>query len=262
MKTYMYLSMIPESLVASMLPPEEFGTYLATGTRKRPHGAAMFFQINEGFTSDYFDLSDLPRRCVPHADAQPKHSVYLGIYRVLEHMPLEAIGSLYLVTAHGRVLELARGEALPGPSGKYHLYQEICPVHPLIASSLDPEGFCRLITDPTRPISVPRICFVDLQLSGLADDPAHAPSGDLPYHNIDHLRDCLVELGRGDAKQTKTVDRISRQSFLFRSVRGGFFLGDQERMLCFPYPSREQLEGQYYRWWRCANDAEIEQPVM
>ncbi len=32
--TYLYLSMTPESLVASMLPPEQFGNYLAVGTRK------------------------------------------------------------------------------------------------------------------------------------------------------------------------------------------------------------------------------------
>ncbi len=87
MQNYLYLSLIPESLVASMLPPEEFGAYLATGTRKRPHGRAMFFQIAPDFQSDYFDLASADRRCVPHPDGQPKHSVYLSIYRALEHIP-------------------------------------------------------------------------------------------------------------------------------------------------------------------------------
>ena len=52
MSPYLYLSMTPESLVASMLPPDEFGAYLATGTRKRPQGKAMFFDIKPGFVSE------------------------------------------------------------------------------------------------------------------------------------------------------------------------------------------------------------------
>ncbi len=78
----LYLSMTPESLVASMLEPEDFGTYLAVGTEKRSRGPAMFFDLKEGFSSDYFDLSTLPERCVPHADGQPKHFVYYSVYRV------------------------------------------------------------------------------------------------------------------------------------------------------------------------------------
>ena len=34
MRRYLYFSMSPESLVASQLPPEEFGRYLAIGTKK------------------------------------------------------------------------------------------------------------------------------------------------------------------------------------------------------------------------------------
>jgi len=33
METYLYLSLIPESLIASQLAPEEFGNYYAVGTR-------------------------------------------------------------------------------------------------------------------------------------------------------------------------------------------------------------------------------------
>jgi len=258
MQRYLYLSLVPESLVVSMLPPEEFGAYLATGTQKRPHGQAMFFQLKQGFQSDYFDLSSIERRCVPHPDGRPKHSVYLAIYRVLEHVDLEAIDSLYLTTAHGRVLELQQGELRCEPPGKYHLYQEICPVHPLIASSLGPDEFRRSITDTSRPISVPRICFVELELACLAQDPVSGSATGLPYPAIDHIRDCLAELRPQTDKQTKTVDRISRQSVLFRCIKGGFFVGDQERMLCYPYPSLEELERKHYAWWRCANDGEIE----
>ncbi len=258
MNAHLYLSLLPESLVASMLPPQEFGAYMASGTRKRPHGEAMFFQVKPGFQSDYFNLADVDQRCVPHPDGRPKHSLYLAIYRVLEHVPLEALGSLWLVTAHGRALELKQTQGPPQPSGQYHLYQEICPVCPLIASSLGPDQFCRLITDTHRPISVPRICFTELELGGLAADPLHGSAADLPYHNIEHLRNCLFELRGAEAKQTKTVDRIWRRFVLYRCVKGGFFVGDGRGMSYYPYPTREELESTYYTWWRCANDTEIE----
>ena len=253
----MYLSISPEALVISMLPPEEFGAYLATGTHKRPHGQAMFFQLKQGFKSDYFDLSGLDQRCVPHADGQPKHSLYIAIYRVLEHIPLDVIESLYLATAHGRVLELKQGEIPAEPSGKHHLYQEICPVHPLVASLLAPDEFRKFITDTSKPISVPRICFVELELGDLAKDKAGSGAG-LPYHDIRHIRNCLGELGHDTGKRVKTVNRISRPSILFRCIESGFYVGDQQGVLYYPYPTREDLAGKYYSWWRCANDSEID----
>jgi hypothetical protein len=254
MDTYLYLSLLPESLVASMLGPEEFGAYLAAGTLKQPHGQAMFFRLKRDFRSDYFNLADLDKRCVPHPDGRPKHSVYLAIYRVLEHVPLEAIESLWLVTAHGRALQLKQGSP-PGDSAeKYHLYREICPVQPVITSMLGPVAFCRFVTDPAKAIYVPRICFVELALSGLAEDPLHGSAGDLPYHNIEHIRNCLVEL---ETKRTKTVDRVPGHAVLYRCIKSGFFVGDQTNVLYFPYPTREQMETVYHVWWRCANDNEV-----
>ena len=50
----------------------------------------------------YFDWDYAKKTCVPHSDGDPKHSVYLSIYRVLEHVPMDAIGNMYLVTRDGR----------------------------------------------------------------------------------------------------------------------------------------------------------------
>jgi len=262
MDRYLYLSLIPESLVASMLPPEEFGAYLATGTQKRPHGQAMFFQVKQEFQDEFFDLASVDERCVAHPDGQPKHSVYLAIYRVLEHVAPAALESLYLASAHGQVLEIQAGDAPPGSSGKYHLYQELCPVHPMIASSVAPADFCRLITDPARPIHVPRICFVELDLADLAEDPAGGAATGLPYPNVEHLRNCLCELRPAGEKETKTVDRIGRRCLIYRSVESGFYVGDHEQVVCYPYPTREELESKYYQWWRCVNDAELWQGAL
>jgi len=258
MDTSLYLSLIPESLVASMLEPEEFGAYLATGTRKRPHGQAIFFKLSPDFESEYFDTAGVGERCVPHPDGRPKHSLYLAVYRVLEHVPLEAIQQLYLATAHGRVLGIEPAAEPQEPAAKYHLYQELAPVSPLIASSLSPEAFCGHITDPARPIHVPRICFVELDLGEMATDPASGTGAGLPYPNIEHIRDCVCELAPAGEKQTKTVDRIGRRGLIYRSVKTGFYVGDRQGMLYYPFPARQALEGEQYAWWRCANDAELE----
>ncbi|HEQ71169.1 MAG TPA: hypothetical protein ENN69_01660 [Spirochaetia bacterium] len=171
MSIYLYLLLYPESLIASQLPPEEFGRYLAVGTKKREsRQEAVYFELDRNRLGKAFDLSDLETRCVPHPTGEPKHTVYYSIYRVLEHTPLEAIGALYLSTRHGKVLRLAENAAVPKFTQRVFLYQEIAPVHPRIVSSLDPVAFAAFITDPANKFHVPTICFVDLRLGELADN--------------------------------------------------------------------------------------------
>jgi len=253
MGKHLYLLMTPEALVASMLPPAEFGTYIATGTRKRSRGEAFFFDLKEEFQSDYFDLSLVDKRCVPRPDGAPKHSVYLSIYRVMEHVPREALGSLWLVTRDGRGLELKAAEPPSVPEAAYHLYKELCPVHPLIASTLGPQEFGAFITDASRPISVPRICFTDLDLSGLADDPVGGAADDLPYPRVGHLRDCLCQLRDRPDKRTKTVDRTPGMEFPYRCVKSGFYVCDAGGASYYRFPGREEMDQKHHDWYRSAN---------
>jgi len=252
MKRYLYLSLIPESLVASMLTPEEFGNYYAVGTKKRTRGQALFFEVDPDFKSSDFPISDIEKRCQPHSDGTPKRSVYLSIYRVLEHIPMSALGKLFLVTDDGRVLGLERAPFEAEQNKELHLYQEIAPVNPRIASNLCPIDFCRLITDPKHPVSLPKIVFSELILNGLATDPLLGSADNLPYPNIDHLRDCLVGLQEKRAKMTKTVIRYLTCDILYRTIKNGFFIGDQKDFFYYPFPSRKELEGKYYPWWRSA----------
>ncbi len=55
MTVHLYLSLIPEALIASMLSPEEFGAYYAVGTQKKSRGQAIFFEIDPKFRSDFFN---------------------------------------------------------------------------------------------------------------------------------------------------------------------------------------------------------------
>jgi len=251
MKTYIYLSLIPEGLVASHLSPFEFGNYLAVGTKKRSRGQAIFFEI-ERFDSDFFQWDEIEQHCVPHSDGRAKRSAYLGIYRVLEHVPLDALKSLYLVTDDGRVLELKASEFQPANFQQHHLYQELCPVTPRVVSVLDPSEFCKSITDRSKAVSVNKMAFCELTLNKLSRDPDSDDIGDLPYPNIGHLRDCLRELEDKSGKNNKQVDRGLNSEILYRTVKNGFFVGDCEGMKYYPMPSQEQLEREYYTWWRSA----------
>lgn len=252
MSTHYYLSMIPEALLASMLEPHELGSYLAVGTKKRSRGQAMFFSLKD-VDNLPFDLSEVEKECVPHPDGKPKHSVYVAIYRVMERVPMENIDKLYMVTPDGRVLEREPEEGGTAAVQSYHLYQEISPVHTRIASTLDPKNFVKYITDPTHAIYVPKICFAELRLGELAEHPESGSAGDLPYHAIDHLRDCLIQLRDNPGKHTKTVDRIHPQSFPYQTIEGGVYLGTGDEIRVYPFPSEEELQSTYYEWWKSAS---------
>jgi hypothetical protein len=250
MKNYVYLSLTPESLIASHLPPVEFGNYLATGTRKRLRGQAIFLELNPAKIPD-LPTDYLKQRLIPYADGEPKRSVYLSIYRVLEKTPLEAMKNLYLVTDDGKVLEL---KSVPFPLDKQdiiHLYQQFNPISTRVASKLSPPEFIGFLTDPKKLVSAPFIFMVELKLNKLARHP-EAPIHDLPYPNPDHLKDCLAVLMLSEHRLTKTVIRQFKGELSYRTIKTGFFVGNQDDYRYFAFPSLDELEGPYYSWWRSA----------
>jgi hypothetical protein len=255
MTTHLYLSLIPEALIASMLTPEEFGVYYAVGSAKKSRGQAIFFEIDPNFRDDYFRIEEGFKRCVAHEDGSPKASIYISVYRVLEHIDLHAIQKLYLVTQDGRVLGLDPSTDIPEEEEGLHLYQEIAPVHPLVVSDLGPDGFYNLIVkNPTSLLSLPAICFVELKLGELATDPERGAVRDLPYANISHLRQCLVDLkAKAKTVDAKMVNRIQPASFPYRTIQSGIFIGNGDQLMHFAMPSQDELRTQHYRWWRSAN---------
>ncbi len=147
MSKFVYLSITPEALIGSMLPPVEFGAYLATGTKKCNKGQAIFFEVDLEQIKDLIDMAYLERRCVRQPDGSPKHSVYLSVYKVLETIPLKALKNLYLTTDHGIVLELKPSEYDTSRENKntLHFYQELCPVHPQVVSEYSPAKFLKVL---------------------------------------------------------------------------------------------------------------------
>jgi hypothetical protein len=252
MSTYIYLTSNPEALVGSMLPPEEFGHYLSTGTKKRNRGQAIFFEVDLNKITSLINMESLNKRCVVKPDGKPKSSVYLSVYRVLETIPITSLKSLYLSTDHGCVLELKRTpyDASKEAQDALHLYQELCPVSPMVASSLPPSIFAKRLTDGTIPIVLPKLFFVELKLGELAKNPLTGSAEDLPYGNIGHLRDCL-EIIRGEyEKHMKTVNRIYSGELLYRTIESGFYVGSKDEIAFYPYPRMSELEKINYNFFR------------
>jgi len=253
MTTHLYVSLLPEALIASQVSPEEFGTYYAVGTRRKLHGQAIFMELDPSFRDTFFRIDDGLDRCVPHPDGERKKSVYISTYRVLEHIPLSAVLKLYLVTAYGETLGLERSKELPVDDGALHLYQEIAPVQPLVVSTHGPVSFYEFITqDPSSMIHLPAIAFADLRLGSLARDPEFGDVGELPYDYIPHLRECLVEL-QVKTIDSKMVDRVHPVEFPYRMIKSGLYIGNRDELAYFPLPTRDELRDKYYRWWRSAN---------
>jgi len=250
MKQYVYLSMTPESLVASQLPPVEFGNYLATGTRKRLRGQAIFLELDPAKMKD-LPVDYMNQRLVPYADGEPKRSVYLSIYRVLERTPLKAMKNLFLVTDDGKVLELKSSTFKPNKQDKIHLYQQFNPISTRVASKLSPPEFIGFLTDPKKPVFAPNIFMVELKLNKLARHP-EAPIHDLPYPNPDHLKECLTTLILSEHRLTKTVIRQYKGELSYRTVKSGFFVGNHDKHLYYAFPSLKELESTHYSWWRSA----------
>jgi hypothetical protein len=252
MSKYIYLTCNPEALVASMLPPEGFGHYLSTGTKKRNKAQTIFFEIDLSKIEHLIDMESLDKRCVAKPDHSPKSSVYLSVYRVLEMIPVTALKSLYLTTDHGCVLELKKAvyDKKKEPQNALHLYQELCPVNPLVASSLPPSVFLKRLTDASIPIVLPKLFFVELKLGELATNPLGGSAEHLPYPNTSHLRDCL-EIIRGEyEKHMKTVHRIFSGELLYRTVDTGFYVGAKDELVFYPYPKMSELEDINYEFFR------------
>ena len=120
MDVHLYFSLIPEALIASNLPPEKFGQYYATGHKYKSKGQAIFFEVDPTFRHDFFALEEGIKLCAPHPDGTPKNSVYISVYRVLEHIPTSALGTLYLSTAYGHTLGLERDALAPAEAPGLH----------------------------------------------------------------------------------------------------------------------------------------------
>jgi hypothetical protein len=255
MRKHLYLSLFPEALIASQLPPDEFGNYIAIGDYRKLHGRAMFIEVDPDFRHPFFEIEAGLDRCVPRKDGGLKRSVYIAGYRVLEHMDFSMLRKLYLVTEFGQVLGLDSSDEIPKSDDAFHLYQEVAPVTPLVASTHSPRSFIKFVTRGSENtlLKWPAICFVSLKIGELANDPQDGSCGNLPYTYVSHLRECLLDLKHRTRKQRKLVDRNHIPDFPYSAIKEGVYLGKPEEVLFYPMPSHDEMREKHHNWWRSAN---------
>jgi len=256
MPQYLYLSFTPEALIFSMLPPQEFGKYLAIGDKKQSRSHAIYIDLDPTIDIIGLQMETARGRCAEHEDGTPRHSAYASIYRALERVSLSMLGDLHLATKDGLVLTLKKGQYTTPPQQSHYLYQEICPVSPRVVSTLNPYDFNQYVTHPKNPLFLPRIAFADMKLGELANDPAKGIANNLPYPSIAHMRECLLSLDRKNGKKTKIERRGMRHEIMYYMIEKGFYLGDQDDFIYYPMPDEDALFKEHNRWWNSASKIE------
>jgi hypothetical protein len=248
-----YLTVSPvEALIASELDPEKFGCYMAVGSRKGSAEQLIFIEVEEGF-GDFFDWEFAKRKCVPHPNGDPKSSLYMSIYRVLENVPVREMKSMYLVTQDGRTLELQKSEYVTPPEWKgCALYKEICPVIPLVASPLTPGDFSEFLLNDAHKVQVPAIVFADIKI--LEQDKLRDSGnvGTVSKLAIDHIHDCIGQVALDGGKLSKTVDRSFSSQFTYQIIATGIYAADSTGIIFYPMPDLETLKRDNYDWGRSA----------
>jgi hypothetical protein len=253
MSTHYYLSIFPqEALVASQLEPEQFGQYMATGSKNGSYEKIIFIEIEGGF-GDYFDWKHAEAKCVRHEDGAPKHSLWLSAYRTLEHVPLDRLRNLYLVTNDGRSLPIEPRTYDAGESGRpYWVYQELCPIKPLVVSAYDPIAFSKHMTHSDVKVSVPKIAFADLKVINFDNLEDTGNVGSVYDTNLEHLKQCIVSVTGDSVKKVKNVERAHTESFGYQTINRGIYVGEGPNVVQYRLPAPADIRMNHYDWGKSA----------
>jgi len=242
--------------VASQLNPEQFAVHYRAGSTRYYSGRVLFAEVSTDFRQDYFDIERAFGDLKPHPDGSPKATKFIRNYRVLEHMDFGALGSLYITSPNGRVLELSQGEYdKTHQPGFLRTFAEISPPTMLVLTSHDLPGFSAYITDPKNPKGAPRVFFTQIDLDidefmqSFKDNPFMPPP--LPDVHPAKLRDA-IELLRGNSE--KAVKGLSLRADLehiqLGRIRHGFVFAAPNELVYYPMPSLEEIKEKNFEFYR------------
>lgn len=257
---HLYMIVFPiNALVASNLNPEDFGMHYAVGSTKHYSGKVIFVELDINFRDPYFEIDKYLAETVPHpVTGKPKRTKFISSYGVLEHVPLNVLKNLYLVHSNGKTLGLEKGEytAINQP-GLIRIYQEICPLETLVASTLDQRTFGKFITRETKSKGAPKILFtqIDFNIDKFFEENRGKEiiTCAIPNVNPYRVRECIEELKSNPDKLTKTISLGSvLKDISFSMIRHGFWFVDGDEMVFYPMPSIDELETKYFHWWKFA----------
>jgi hypothetical protein len=253
METRFYLSIFPlEALIASQLPPEQFGQYMATGRKNGSYEKLVFIEIEGGF-GNYFDWKHADENCVQHENGEPKHSLWMSVYRVLENVPLDKLKEIHLVTNDGRVLTIEPREyRAPDVDRQFWMYQELCPIRPLVVSAYDPLTFSEHMTHKDVKVAVPKIAFADLKVINLDNLEDTGNVGTVYDTNLDHLKQCIISVTGGGVKKVKNVERSRTESFGYQTINRSIYVGEGRNVVEYKVPTIGDIRKNHFDWGRSA----------
>jgi hypothetical protein len=256
-KKHLYLILFPnEALVASQLTPEEFGKHYSIGSPRHFQGKVIFVEVDVNYRNDYFQIDEYLERTESQIPGQPKRTKFVKSYRVLEHIDFSALQKLYLVTTDGGVLDLDKSDQTKyGEKSRVRLYQEICPLQLLVASSLGPHQFGHYITGETLSKGAPKIFFTqyDMDVAAVVEsnDVRAFNMGPLPNVNPTNLPTAFKELQEIPNKKTKTVSLNPNLDFIsYKLIKHGFWFSGGTETVFYRMPGMDELHDQHYSWWR------------
>ena len=245
-----------QALVASQLGPGDFARHYLIGSIRHYSGKMVFADIDINFRHPYFDIDGGLKHLVPHKDGGPKHTKFICSYRVMEHMDLDCINSLYLSTSEADTLEL-KPEAYDKvhKTGYLRTFAEIAPLSMLVMSPFDMIEFGRFITHPGNPKGCPKLFYaqIELNVDEFLTDFEKNPFMRAPFSFLhpSKLRDAILQLKANPEKTAKglslfcPLDQIS-----FKMIRHGFMFTSQDKSKFFPMPRLREIETHHFRFWQ------------
>ncbi|MDQ6982473.1 MAG: hypothetical protein Q9M08_05655 [Mariprofundus sp.] len=243
------------SLVASQLTPEQFGKHFLIGTARHYEGKIIFTEVDADFRHDFFKIEEGFTGLVPHEDGRPKATKFISSYRVLEHIDLDTVKSLYLVTSNGLTLELTQGKHdKPHQSGLIRTYAQICPTTVLSMTKLNAGEYAQYMTRPSHSKWVPKLFFTQVELpikqflKEFEERPFMSPP--FPFVHPAKLRDAILELESSD-KGIKGISLNSEMEKIpYIKIRHGFWLSCDKKSLFFPMPDEETIKKKNYQFYK------------
>jgi len=254
---HLYKVLYPNNaLIASQLTPDQFADHYTIGSDKHYNGKVIFAELEPSYRHPFLPIDKALAYVKPHSDGRPKATKFIANYRVLEHIDLKAIETLYICTAQGHILRLDSAE-IPNHSekGKIWIYAEISPMTMLLLSDLDCLDFGRFITDPKEFKSAPAQFYTQLNVDVKAfiEYFKHHPFTNSPIGSIhpSAMRDAYYELKKYGDKHNKGLCLNSSLSTVsYKLIRRGFTFASGKDMKFFAMPPLEEIEHKNYKFFR------------
>ena len=252
----LYVIVHPTSaLIGSQYTPEQLARHYTVGPTRHYRGKVIFAEVDVAFRHPYFRIEEAIAELKPHEDGRPKATKFISCYRVLEHIELSALKSLYLTSEEGHCLELEPRPWTGREEAAENIYAEISPLRMLVLSKLDFQQFGRFITDPGTPIGAPRFFYtqIDLNVSEFMTEYEQNPFMQPPIAGLHPsiLRDAVNELRTVGYKSNKGLSlRSNMDNFSWKQIRSGFMFAAPEGQKFYPMPSLAEIEAKNLRFWK------------